>query len=114
MSIANLAGFLCTLNDQPVKTLHVHHLCFNLADRSGGISHTSLQGLTNPLPGRPGQAPNWAGQVLFPARRPAGQVKENFNVYKRTAAPKFAYVIIVIFSPLASQFANVNPATFVY
>ena len=34
----------------------------------------SQQGLTNPLPGRPGQAPNWAWQVLFPAQRPAGQV----------------------------------------
>ena len=41
------------------------------------------QGLTNPLPGRPGQAPNWAGQVLFPARRPAGQVKENFKSSER-------------------------------
>ena len=40
------------------------------------------QGLTNPLPGRPGQAPNRAGQVLFPARRPAGQVKENFKQLK--------------------------------
>ena len=43
---------------------------------------TEEQGLTNPLPGRPGQAPNWAGQVLFPARRPAGQVKENFQRLK--------------------------------
>ena len=41
------------------------------------------QGLTNPLPGRPGQAPNWAGQVRFPARRPAGQVKENFKSSER-------------------------------
>ena len=41
------------------------------------------QGLTNPLPGRPGQAPNWAGQVLFPAPRPAGQVKENFKSSER-------------------------------
>ena len=40
------------------------------------------QGLTSPLPGRPGQAPNWVGQVLFPARRPAGQVKENFYQLK--------------------------------
>ena len=42
----------------------------------------------------------------------------NIRVYKRTAAPIFAYVIIMIFSPLASQFANcnppVNPVTFVY
>ena len=29
------------------------------------------QGLTNPLPGHSAQAPNWAGQVLFPARRRA-------------------------------------------
>ena len=40
------------------------------------------------------------------------------HVYKRTAAPIFAYVIVMIFSPLASQFANsnppVNPAAFVY
>ena len=43
------------------------------------MSTHNIQGLTNPLPGRPGQAPNWAGQVLFPARRPAGQVKENFK-----------------------------------
>ena len=41
-----------------------------------------VQGLTNPLPGRPGQAPIRAGQVLFPARRPAGQVKENFKQLK--------------------------------
>ena len=77
------------------------------------------QGLTNPLPGRPGQAPNWAGQVLFLARRPAGQVKENFyhskfgeiysKLHKRTTAPIFAYVIIIIFSPLAAQFACCNP-----
>ena len=86
-----------------------------------------IQGLTNPLPRSPGQAPNWVGQVLFPAGRPTGQVKEeNFksserftvSVYKRTAAPIIGYVIIMIFSPLASQFANCNPpvdpATFVY
>ena len=40
------------------------------------------------------------------------------RVYERTAAPIFAYAIIMIFSPLASQFANcnppVNPAIFVY
>ena len=40
------------------------------------------QGLTNPLPGRPGQASIPARQVLFPARRPAGQVKENFKQLK--------------------------------
>ena len=48
--------------------------------------HTSdlafVQGLTNPLPGRPVHAPNRAGQVHFPARRPAGQVKENFKQLK--------------------------------
>ena len=43
VSMANAAGFLCRLNDQRVKTtLHVHRLCFNLADPSGGISHVSL------------------------------------------------------------------------
>ena len=91
------------------------------------LTRVSWQGLTNPLPRCPGQAPNRAGQVLFPARRPAGQVKENFkqlklgftvSVHKRIATPIFAYVIIMIFSPLASQFAYcnppVNPATFVY
>ena len=31
------------------------------------------------------------------------------RMYKRTAAPIFAYIIIMIFSPLASQFANCNP-----
>ena len=46
------------------------------------FSLRNKQGLTNPLPGRPGQAPNWAGQVLFPARRPAGQVKGNFKQLK--------------------------------
>ena len=57
---------------------------------------------------------------------PGSTSKRNFQkfgeiysrVYKRTAAPIFAYVIIMIFSPLASQFANCNPpvnlATFVY
>ena len=46
------------------------------------LDYQSWQGLTNPLPGRPGQAPNRAGLVLFPARRPAGQVKENFKQLK--------------------------------
>ena len=33
------------------------------------------QGLINPLPADPGKAQNWAGQILFPAKCPTGQVK---------------------------------------
>ena len=87
-----------------------------------------MQGLTNPLPGRPEQASNGAGQVQFPARHPAGQVNENFKqlkfgeIYSKRALKDSCADICVCnnhgFLTFSSQFAYcnlpVNLATFVY
>ena len=74
----------------------------------------------------PGTSSELGRASTFSSSTPGRTSKRKFQkfgeiysrVYKRTAAPIFAYVIITIFSPLASQFANcnppINPATFVY
>ena len=62
----------------------------------------------------PGTSSKLGGASTISSLMPGRKSKRKFqkfreiysHVYKRTAAPIFAYVIIMIFSPLASPFAN--------